>query len=276
MATLLFPSMVLFACSFQERLLYYPEQHLPDDSQLARLGMHFWPHGRQGYRGFIGSPPTGQSRGTVIVFHGNAATAAERGYYLEPLRSLGYRVLLAEYPGYGGRKGKLGEEEFVRDARETIRLAAEQYQGPIYLLGESLGCAVAAAAVREAGVTVEGLILVTPWDTLEAVAKETFPWLPVRLFLTDRFDTVANIKKFRGSIMVVAAEHDEIIPPHHARTLYQSFAGRKQIRIIPGAGHNDWNTRVTTDSWSEIMAFVTEGPAHTAPGAASARPVVSH
>ena len=84
---------------------------------------------------------------------------------------LGYRVLLAEYPGYGARKGELSEETFVRDAKETLRVASERYGGPLYLLGESLGCAVAAAAAKDSPVEIDGLILITPWEKRGAWAS---------------------------------------------------------------------------------------------------------
>ena len=249
---------LFMGCSLQERLLYYPERHVPSDSELGRIGMSFWPAGREQYRGFIGTPPAGKAKGTVIVLHGNAATAAERLYYLEPLRRLGYRVVLAEYPGYGAREGKLSEASFVRDARETIRLTAEMYGQPLYVLGESLGGAVAASAVREAGVNLNGLILVTPWDTLESVAKEKLPLLPVRLLMTDRYDTVANLRSFKGPVAVVAAERDDIIPLHHAQELYRALNVPKRFWTISGAGHNDWPDFMSDGSWKEIMKFLSE------------------
>ncbi len=255
---MLLTSMLLLACSLQEKLLYYPDRRVPSDSELQTSGLRFWPAGREGYRGFI-IMPKGRAKGTVVVLHGNGATGADRTYYLEPFGRLGYRVLLAEYPGYGGREGKLGEESFVHDARETIRLAAQRYPGPLYVLGESLGGAVAAAAVMDAGVAVAGMILVTPWETLEAVAGEKFLLLPVGLFLTDRYDTVANLRNFQGAVAVVAAERDYIIPPRHARELYRTFAGRKRMWTIPGAGHNDWPSLITDTVWQEVIAFVSGG-----------------
>lgn len=255
-APFLLLSGLLMGCNLQEKLLYYPDSRVPSDSELARNALNFWPAGRDEYRGFIGLMPEGKAKGTVIVLHGNAGTAADRTFYLEPLRRIGYRVLLVEYPGYGARKGRLGEESFVLDARETIRQAAAMYGNPIYLLGESLGGAVAASAVREAGVRVEGMVLVTPWATLERVAKEKFPFLPVRRLLTDRYDTVANLTTFRGAIAVVMAAKDNIVPPHHARELYDSFPGPKRLWSIAGAGHNDWPYYITDEIWKEIMAFV--------------------
>ncbi len=78
------------------------------------------------------------------MFHGNGGAAADRGFYVDALGARRYRVILAEYPRYGGRKGELGERAFVVDGIETIRLAFEEYGSPLYILGESLGCGVAA------------------------------------------------------------------------------------------------------------------------------------
>lgn len=52
----------------------------------------------------------------MIVFHGNAGAAIDRSYYVDALTPLGYRVVLAEYPGYGGRSGQPREKVFVADA----------------------------------------------------------------------------------------------------------------------------------------------------------------
>jgi pimeloyl-ACP methyl ester carboxylesterase len=244
-------------CGLQERLLYYPDKTVPAEAAMAKRGIRFWPS-RDGYRGFIGTAPDGKAKATVIIFHGNAATAADRGYYTEPLRRLGYRVILAEYPGYGARDGKLGEQSFVEDARETVLLVEETFGRPIFLLGESLGGAVAASALG-AGVEAQGLILVTPWEKLESVAREKFPWLPVRFFLADPYDTAANLRKFPGPVAVVVAARDEVIPPRHAEALFDGFAGLKRMWRVAGAGHNDWALHFPDTSWREMMKFLEDG-----------------
>ena len=134
----------LLGCNLQYNMLYYPSSYVPSRAELAASNIEFWPSGPAGYRGFIGTTETGNIKGTVIVFHGNAGTAADRVYYVQALGSIGYRVILAEYPKYGQRGGELGEASLVTDAKESVRLAAEKYGGPLYLLGESIGCGVAA------------------------------------------------------------------------------------------------------------------------------------
>src|ERR1700690_4419630 len=184
----------------QYKLLYYPDAYVPSKEALSIINLRFWPSESSDYRGFVSDSDQSRDKGTVIVFHGNAGTAADRAYYVKALRPLGYRVLLAEYPGYGARNGKLGELSFVNDARETLKLAFKQYGTPIYLLGESLGCGVVAATVKNVPVPpvpIDGIVLITPWDSLLSVAKEKFPLFPVRWLLKDRYDSIGNLNNFQ-------------------------------------------------------------------------------
>ena len=195
----------------------------------------------------------------MLFRSGNAGTAADRVYYVDALTRLGYRVILAEYPGYGGRKGDLGEEPFVLDAKETVRLASEQYGAPMFILGESLGCGVAAATAKGSLVKIDGIILITPWETLLSVAKEKLPWLPVWLFLKDKYDTIENLKEYQGRIAVIGAERDEVIPVQHAKALFGSLPGsHNKMFLIKGAGHNDWPEMVDLAWWKELMDFSEE------------------
>jgi len=246
----------LFSCNLQNNMLYYPSSYKPSPGSLAAYNIQFWAAIANDYRGFVSTIPVNNVKGTIVVFHGNAGTAADRAYYVQALAPLGYRVILAEYPGYGGRKGDPGETALVHDAKEISRLASEQFGKPIFLLGESLGCGVAAAAAKDSAVQIDGIILITPWDTLLAVAKGKFPWLPVRLFLKDKYDSVDNLKSFQGRIAIIGAERDEIIPIRHAQELYQSLSDDKKMWTIKGAGHNDWFDLVGQSWWREIMDFV--------------------
>jgi pimeloyl-ACP methyl ester carboxylesterase len=243
-------------CDMQNNMLYYPDSRLPSESELAAKGLQFWPAGSTGYRGYISTGEITNIKGTIIVFHGNAGTAVDRDYYLSAMRLLGYRVILAEYPGYGGRKGRLGEESFVTDSTETIRTAAQTFKGPIYLLGESLGCGVVAGVAKDKSLSIAGIILITPWNTLLAVAKDHYPYLPVGWFMKDRYDNGENLKSFQGKIAVVGAEKDDIVPVRHAEDLFTLLPKDKKKWILKGAGHNDWSILMDMAKWQEIMDFI--------------------
>ena len=241
----------------QNMFLYFPSSEFPSERMLASEKMKLWQATASDYQGLISVLDTPAPNGTIVLFHGNGGTAFDRGFYFEPLMKLGFRVILAEYPKYGGRPGKVGEKPFVADGLETVNLAYKQYGEPLYLLGESLGCGVAAAIAKQTSVPIAGIILITPWDTLAAVAKSLFPFLPVKLILTDKYDSVSNLQSFKAKISVVGAEHDEILPIKHAHNLYASLPeGKKRMWVIKGAGHNDWPFHADVSLFKEVTDFV--------------------
>lgn len=255
----LLAAFVLFGCNMQDRFLYFPDKTRPSDKVLAEAQLKFFKPYGDDYHGLIDGRGVENVKGTVIVFHGNAGRASDRAFYAGMLRPLGYRVILAEYPGYGGRPGKPGEASFVNAGREILQLAFKEYGGPVYLVGESLGCGVAAGLAGHTSVPVEGMVLFTPWDTLYSVAIEKVPSFIVILALKDRYDSVANLRSYSKRVAIVGAGRDEIIPVEHARALYDSYAGQKRMWIIPQSGHNDWPLLVEGGLIREIMNFVT-GP----------------
>jgi pimeloyl-ACP methyl ester carboxylesterase len=240
----------------QDHFIYFPDHVRPSAGALKAQALAFWMASGDDYRGLVSEPETDGAAGTVIVFHGNAGKAADRAFYAKMLVPLNYRVILAEYPGYGGRPGSRGEDQFVEDARRTVEAAFAKYGAPLYLLGESLGCGVVASVAGSSPVPVEGIVLFTPWDNLLSVAASHGPAFIARLVLKDRYDSVANLAKYTGKTAIIGAERDDIIPVGHAETLYASIPGRKHMWTIKGAGHNDWPMLASGAMFREIMDFV--------------------
>lgn len=241
----------------QNKFLYFPNDEWPSEAMLAAENLALWQATGSDFRGLISISNAPMPSGTIVLFHGNGGTAYDRSFYLEPLTELGFRVILAEYPQYGGRPGKVGEKPFVADGLETVRHAFAQYREPLYLLGESLGCGVAAAVAKKTSTPIAGIILITPWDTLAAVAKSLFPFLPVTMLLTDKYDSIGNLQSFKGNISVVGAERDEILPIRHAHNLFANLPeGKKRMWVIQGAGHNDWPFHADDSLWREMTDFV--------------------
>jgi hypothetical protein len=241
----------------QNKFLYFPSAEWPTKQALEYENMKLWQATSADYQGLIAASDAPAPNGTIVLFHGNGGTALDREFYLKPFMNFGFRVILAEYPKYGGRPGKVGEKPFVAAGLETVSLAFEQYGELLYLVGESLGCGVAAAIAKQTSTPIAGIILITPWDTLASVAKSMFPFLPVQLVLTDKYDSIENLKSFKNKISVVGAERDEILPIKHAINLYISLLeGRKRMWIIKGAGHNDWPMHTDASLFKEMTDFV--------------------
>jgi pimeloyl-ACP methyl ester carboxylesterase len=247
----------------QDRLLYFPSRHEQAVvEQVARKsGMSAWP-AVESYRGFVANAKGDEARGVLAIFHGNAGTAAERRRYVRFLSSQAPRIVLLEYPGYGARTGKPSEAGLIEDGAESLRLMLQQYGRPLYVLGESLGAAVAAGAVARAGLPVDGLILCTPWDDLTTLAQALYWFLPVRALIRDAYDSVGYLRAYRGPLAVIAAERDEIVPRKSSLHLYAAYQGPKMLWTLPG-GHNAWLEATDARGWAGVFEFLRT---HSKPG----------
>ncbi len=249
--------LVLCAGTFfmQRKMLYLPETTFLSPERAASYGLRHWPSVEH-FHGFIGAQEPAEVKGTVIVFHGNAGAAFHRGMYIQALNRHNLRVILAEYPGYGGRDGKPSEDLLVHDAVATIKLAHQQFGDPLYLWGESLGCAVVAGALRHTQTPVPGVVLFLPWDTLADLAQTHYWYLPARWLVLDRYDSIDNLREYQGRIAVVLAGADEVVPVQHGQRLYASLATEKKLWLFEGASHNNMPVAPELPWWGEVISFL--------------------
>lgn len=190
----------------------------------------------------------------VLYFGGNAE---EVSWMLEVARAETPAVswLLMDYRGYGQSAGSPSEKALVADALALYDHAAKLPgvdSKRIHAFGRSLGSGpvVALAAERP----LAGLVLVTPFDSLAAVAKRYYWYLPVDWMLKHRFDSIALAPRLKTPLLCLIAERDEVIPEAHAERLYDAWGGPRRKVLLPGANHN------TTDSapqfWPAIREFL--------------------
>jgi len=256
---LLYGGLLAMLAAFQDRMIYFPSHRTEPLAlrEAAMAGFDPW-RARDGRLiGWRSPPPCGDHR--LIVFHGNAGMASQREYFRDGMRGVGgvrWDVFVLEYPGYGSRPGKPGENAFFAAGREALQELRREDDRPIFLLGESIGSGVAARLAGEARERINGLVLITPFTCLTDVAAHHYPWLPVRWLLRDRFDNEAALRGFHGSLAVVLAERDEVVPAELGQRLYDSYPGRKRLWLHSGAGHNTLDTRPQAAWWGELSEFL--------------------
>jgi fermentation-respiration switch protein FrsA (DUF1100 family) len=225
--------------ALETSLIYFPSREyagLPRDLGLRSEDLRLEARGGARLEGWW---IRGEGRRALLFFHGNAGNISHR---LERARllveSLGLDVVLVDYRGYGRSTGKPDEEGLYADGEAIYDAVAARGFGPdrIVLFGESLGCAVAIeTAVRRRSAAV---VLETPFLSVPEMAKAIYPFLP-RFLVRTRFDNEAKIRGLRVPKLIVAAERDDVVPPEHARRLFDAAAPPREMFVIPGATHND-------------------------------------
>lgn len=177
------------------------------------------------------------SRTLILGFGGNAWNGQDVAEYLHEVFPE-HDVVAFHYRGYAPSTGSPSSEALIADAPLIYDEAVGQLKPKrIVAVGFSIGTGVAAqlSARRE----LDGLILVTPFDSLKAVAQGMFPWLPIGPFFIHDIDAVGPIQKGIAPVAIIAAERDEIVPSERTNTLRKNVAKLVFDRTIPRAGHND-------------------------------------
>jgi len=249
--------LLLAAFLLQRKMMYFPTRFTPaaQEQLMTALNLLPWPSGGE-RRAMISRSPVENPKGTVLVFHGNAGAALHRAYYLDALQRLGYRVIIAEYPGYGARAGSPSEKALIEDGIATAKRVVETFKEPLFLCGESLGSGVVAGIVASHQMPIQGLLLITPFDTMAKVAQHHYWFLWARWLVRDRFDNVSRLRDFNGPIAVVLAGQDEVIPNRNTLALFGSLPARKKLWRFENAGHNSLPLEAGRSWWREAMQFI--------------------
>ena len=245
---------VLAVLIFQRRLIYFPTK-IPADVIVSVAAEHGFAPWKNPSGDIIGWKmlASGAATGSVLVVHGNAGCALSRDYLAQPIHDAAdVDVFVLEYPGYGARPGSPGKSSFIAAAEAAFQLLGTN--APRYVVSESIGTGVACELAKNHPAEIAGLALFVPYSNLAAVAQKQMPFLPAYLLLLDRFNPEECLKSYHGPVKFIIAGADEVIGASSGQRLFDSYAGRKNLQVFPGAHHNDVAGQ-SAAWWREVFAF---------------------
>ena len=184
-------------------------------------------------------PADGPKPSSVLMlgFGGNAWNGQDVAQYLREVFP-DDAVAAFHYRGYPPSSGVPSADALIADA-PLVHDAAMKRAGTsrVIAVGFSIGSAV--AATLSSARKLDGLILVTPFDSLKALAQGMFPWLPIGPFFSHEMNAAAALSGSSVPVAMIAAERDEIVPRERTEALRDAVKNPVFERTIAGAGHND-------------------------------------
>ena len=239
----------------QRSLIYFPavftRAQVDQMAQSARLER--WTNSAGKFIGLKRPSPRQPAEGMVMILYGNAGTAVGCEHYVNDIQNVAaLDVFILEYPGYEDRPGPASQRSLFAAAGEAFRtLPANR---PIYLVGESLGSGVAAFLAGTYSDKIAGAVLISPFNSVTAVAQNRFPLLPVRLILVDRFPSEDYLRNYHGKVGITVGGRDTNVPEKFGLRLYAGYTGPKKLWEFPGGGHIAI-MMPPAKFWMEVVAF---------------------
>lgn len=212
----------------QRWFIYYPRTSLSDvEAKPVEL-----PHDDIKLRGWVLNETASQA---ILYYGGNAEQIEANIPQFKQL--LGeHAVYLITYRGYGESEGQPSEKALYQDALHIYDSIKTKHSS-ISLIGRSLGTGIATYVAEQR--PVEKLVLITPFDSIENVAREKFWMFPVGLILQDKYESWRRAKNISAKTLAMIAANDQIIPRPRSMSLLTEFNPELlEVVEIDEANHN--------------------------------------
>lgn len=92
------------------------------------------------------------------------------------------------------------------------------------------------------------MILESPFDSIQAIARNAFPWIPMGSLLKYKFRSDDVIGRVNAPLLFIHDSTDSVIPIEHGKALFDLAPAGSRFMETPGGGHNNLSLFGTTDA----------------------------
>jgi uncharacterized protein len=232
---------------------------------------------------------TGNSKGTVILFHGYGSEKSSLLDKAAIFQRLGYSTLLVDFMGSGGSEGNqttIGFQE-ARQVKTCTDFLKQRGEQNIILCGTSLGATAIMKALDDHQLPVSAIIIECPFSTMLKTVENRFvnlgvPTVPMAHLLVfwggvqHNFNAYSHnpveyAKNIRCPTLLLYGGKDDKVVPEETEAIFNNLAGPKALVTFPGAGHENYLTRYREEWTAAVASFLEQGR----PVAKESRPVGS-
>lgn len=248
---------ILYLKYYERRGIYFPIKEIvstPKELGLEFEDVFFLSVDGKKLNGWY--VPAKKPRATVLFCHGNAGNISHRIEVVDMFIELGLDVFIFDYRGYGRSLGKPSEEGLYLDAQSAHRYLIDKRnldEESIVVYGKSIGANVAIELCSNVGVAA--LISESAFTSAAEIGKKIFPFLPIKWFITIKYDALSKMKEISAPKLIIHSEDDEIIPCEHGRRLFETAPEPKEFYVMHG-GHNDAIFLAREDFVKRLDAFL--------------------
>ena len=231
----------------QDRMIFFPRS-LANEPTGAHVEPTSLQRGDVTLRGWVVNR---RSKGPVLFYFGG--NAEELSGLVDVFVRLDAVTVLMNYRGYGASEGKPSAPGLIEDAAAVVSGLRHRFgeDRPVVLFGRSLGSGIAALTARAE--SVDGLILLSPYRSIEHIAKHRFPFAPVGWLLRHNIDATLAIDALPGRILALYATADPVVPTNESTAFIRELKSDPQIVEFDGP-HNI--PLETPQLWRAIEGFV--------------------
>ncbi|MFW9778527.1 MAG: alpha/beta hydrolase [Candidatus Heimdallarchaeota archaeon] len=182
----------------------------------------------------------------LLFFHGNGEIATDYDNIAPMYQNLGINLSVIDFRGYGESTGTPTFSSLLTDVYEIFPQFSEflgdnGFGGSVSVMGRSLGSGPALELANHFQKDLQCLILESGFaNTYSLLRRLGISNIRSHSDKAEAISALPIIREIKIPLLVIHGERDLIVPLEEGIALYQNAGSkRKEILIIPSAGHND-------------------------------------
>jgi hypothetical protein len=223
---------------------------------------------------------TARRRGTIVWLHGVADNHGSAAGLVDRFVPRGFDLVAYDSRAHGYSGGEVCTYGFY-EKDDLARVVDTIEPGPIVLIGDSLGGAVALQeAAQDPRITA--VVAAETFSDLRSVATERAPRVFTPGVIRRAFqraakeghfdiDAVSPVRAAAGihvPVLLIHGDADVDTRPDHSRRIFAALTGPKRLILVPGGTHN---SSLRPDVWREIDQWIDGVVSTPRPATPSAR-----
>lgn len=219
-------------------------------------------------------------KGVILHFHGNAQNMSAHVNFVAWLLHEGYDVFTFDYRGYGQSNGVAQRDNSIEDGLAVLKtIETRLNETPLFIIAQSLGGAVAVAALQERPDTaVTALVLESSFHSYRSLAQSklghfflTWPlqW-PLSFLVTDTHSPSGRSTQLNIPTLLIHGTRDPVVPYQEgvelAHTIRKANLSETLFHLEVGRSHTPcFASAQKTKCKRAVLAFLNSAVQPTQP-----------
>ncbi|MCB4234353.1 alpha/beta hydrolase [Kaistella anthropi] len=184
---------------------------------------------------YFATPKTGNSKKTVLFFHGAAGNVTTYQYITKPLVESGFQVVMVDLRGYGKSTGKPTHTNVAEDGQKLFDFLVNKPEiknTKIYIYGASLGSQIATHLARANKEKISGLIIDGGMSSFADIAAVFAPQYKdvIAQMLQNVYSAKEDIKFTEGlPKLFIYSKNDKTVPYSQGEEIFKNASEPKQF-----------------------------------------------
>jgi pimeloyl-ACP methyl ester carboxylesterase len=201
--------------------------------------------------------PSTDSTPVILYLHGNNENLQTllRAKIFGEFAKMKVNLFAIDYPGYGNSSGCPSEKTLIESTDSVFAYLKHEFPtNPKFIIGLTMGAALAVQVGLKYQSDLNGIALICPWVSIDSMVALHYPHWMVTMFLKEKYSVLSAVEGLEVPVLVLHGEMDRTVPFMQGKKVADALPQLKKWQILKGTDQN--NLFLNQKLWESVSAFI--------------------